>query len=42
MYYQYEVTFSLYVMTPGEKFVWNSIVVVFLTLLLVGAVIFHS
>jgi hypothetical protein len=38
MYYQYEVTFSPYVMTPGEKFVLNTIVVVFLTLLLVGTV----
>lgn len=32
-YYQYEVTFSPYVMTPGEKFVLNTIVVVFLTLM---------
>ena len=36
MYYQYEVTFSPYVLTPGEKFVLNTIVVVFLTLLFVG------
>ncbi|RMZ76485.1 hypothetical protein DV738_g4946, partial [Chaetothyriales sp. CBS 135597] len=26
-YYQYEITFGLYVMTPNEKFVLNSIVV---------------
>ncbi|KKK18678.1 hypothetical protein P175DRAFT_0446264 [Aspergillus ochraceoroseus IBT 24754] len=32
-YYQYEVTFGLYVMTPGEKLVANSFVVVVLTLL---------
>jgi Small subunit of serine palmitoyltransferase-like len=38
MYYQYEVTFSPYVLTPGEKFVLNTIVVVFITLLLVGIV----
>ena len=36
MYYQYEVTFSPYVLTPGEKFVLNTIVVVFLALLFVG------
>jgi serine palmitoyltransferase small subunit len=36
MYYQYEVTFSPYVLTPGEKFVLNTIVVVLLTLLFVG------
>jgi hypothetical protein len=36
MYYQYEVTFSPYVLTRGEKFVLNTIVVVLLTLLFVG------
>jgi Small subunit of serine palmitoyltransferase-like len=36
MYYQYEVTFSPYVLTPGEKLVLNTIVVVLLTLLFVG------
>ncbi|KAE9373927.1 hypothetical protein N431DRAFT_233615 [Stipitochalara longipes BDJ] len=36
MYYQYEVTFSPYVLTPGEKFVLNTIVVVLLTLLFLG------
>lgn len=36
MYYQYEVTFSPYVMTPGEKFVLNTIVVVLLSLLALG------
>ncbi|OAP57312.1 hypothetical protein AYL99_08050 [Fonsecaea erecta] len=33
-YYQYEVTFGLYVMTPGEKLVFNSVVLVALTALL--------
>lgn len=32
-YYRYEVTFGLYVMTPGEKFVANTFVLVFLSLL---------
>jgi hypothetical protein len=33
-YYRYEVTFGLYVMTPSEKLVTNSFVVVALSLLL--------
>ncbi|KAI9930415.1 hypothetical protein ASPWEDRAFT_26944 [Aspergillus wentii DTO 134E9] len=33
-YYRYEVTFGLYVMTPGEKVVANSFVFVVLSLLL--------
>ncbi|GAD97520.1 hypothetical protein ANI_1_1720134 [Paecilomyces variotii No. 5] len=32
-YYRYEVTFGLYVMTPGEKLVANTFVLVFLSLL---------
>ncbi|OJJ51232.1 hypothetical protein ASPZODRAFT_12070 [Penicilliopsis zonata CBS 506.65] len=32
-YYQYEVTFGLYVMTPGEKFAANTFVFVVLSLL---------
>ncbi|KAL2864516.1 serine palmitoyltransferase small subunit family protein [Aspergillus lucknowensis] len=32
-YYRYEVTFGLYVMTPGEKLVANTFVVVVLALL---------
>ncbi|KAF9892493.1 hypothetical protein FE257_001602 [Aspergillus nanangensis] len=32
-YYRYEVTFGLYVMTPGEKLVANSFVMVVLSLL---------
>lgn len=34
----YEVTFSPYVMTPGEKLVLNTIVVVLLSLLIIGMV----
>jgi len=37
-YYRYEVTFSPYVMTPGEKIVLNTIVVVLLSLLIIGIV----
>ncbi|KAJ5811557.1 hypothetical protein N7474_007858 [Penicillium riverlandense] len=33
-YYRYEVTFGLYVMTPSEKLVTNTFVIVVLTLLL--------
>ncbi|KAL1961103.1 hypothetical protein VTO42DRAFT_3048 [Malbranchea cinnamomea] len=33
-YYRYEVTYGLYVMTPGEKFVANTFVLVFLSLLI--------
>lgn len=33
-YYRYEVTFGLYVMTPGEKLVANTFVIVVLSLLL--------
>ena len=33
MYYQYEVTFSPYVMTPAEKWILNTIVVSFLSVL---------
>ncbi|KAL4797906.1 hypothetical protein BDV19DRAFT_39284 [Aspergillus venezuelensis] len=33
-YYRYEVTFGLYVMTPGEKLVANTFVLVVLSLLL--------
>lgn len=32
-YYRYEVTFGLYVMTPGEKLVANTFVMVVLSLL---------
>ncbi|KAJ5723967.1 hypothetical protein N7488_002002 [Penicillium malachiteum] len=39
-YYRYEVTFGLYVMTPSEKFVANTIVLVILTLLLWALVVY--
>lgn len=37
-YYQYEVTFPLYVMTAGEKFAFNSFMLLFLSLLIFTAV----
>jgi hypothetical protein len=37
MYYQYEVTFSPYVMTSGEKFIMNSIVVALFILLVLAS-----
>jgi Small subunit of serine palmitoyltransferase-like len=33
-YYQYEVTFPLYVMSPGEKLAFNSFMLMFLSLLI--------
>jgi hypothetical protein len=33
-YYRYEVTFGIYVLTPGEKLAANTFVMVFMTLLL--------
>ena len=38
MYYRYEVTFSAYVLTPGEKIVLNSIVLFLFGLILTGIV----
>jgi hypothetical protein len=38
MYYRYEVTFSTYVLTPGEKIVLNTIVFLLLGLLFAGLV----
>ncbi|KAE8444969.1 hypothetical protein EG329_014097 [Mollisiaceae sp. DMI_Dod_QoI] len=38
MHYRYEVTFSPYVMTPGEKWALNTIVIVILSLLAIGIV----
>lgn len=37
MHYQYEVTFGLYVLTPTEKLVLNTIVLSLLSLLLLAA-----
>ncbi|PVH74244.1 hypothetical protein DL98DRAFT_387240, partial [Cadophora sp. DSE1049] len=39
-YYQYEVTFSLYVMTPTEKIITNTIVLSFFALCLYAIVSF--
>ena len=36
MYYQYEVTFSAYVLTPGEKLILNTVVVLLISLLMLG------
>ncbi|KAM3422601.1 hypothetical protein BST61_g90 [Cercospora zeina] len=38
--YQYEVTFSLYMLTPTEKFVFNSILFLTFSLLLIASVIY--
>ncbi|KAF2119164.1 hypothetical protein BDV96DRAFT_463147, partial [Lophiotrema nucula] len=35
--YQYEVTFSLYMLTPTEKFIFNSILFLLLSLLIIAA-----
>jgi len=35
--YQYEVTFSLYMLTPTEKFIFNSILFLFLAMVLIAA-----
>lgn len=40
LYYQYEVTFGVYVMTPGEKFVANTFVLVFLSLLIWASLLY--
>lgn len=39
-YYRYEVTFGIYVMTPGEKFVANTFVFVFLSLLIWASLLY--
>jgi hypothetical protein len=39
-YYRYEVTFGVYVMTPGEKFVANTFVFVFLSLLIWASLLY--
>lgn len=35
-YYQYEVTFGLYIMNPAEKFIFNTIILVVFAALLTG------
>ncbi len=39
-YYQYEVTFALYVMTPAEKLAFNSLVVLMLSLVTLPALMY--
>ncbi|EED19312.1 conserved hypothetical protein [Talaromyces stipitatus ATCC 10500] len=38
--YQYEVTFALYMLTPTEKFIFNSLVLAFLSLFITAAYIY--
>ncbi|KAI9822272.1 MAG: hypothetical protein M1832_003095 [Thelocarpon impressellum] len=35
--YQYEVTFSLYMLTPAEKFIFNSFLFLFLSMIVIAA-----
>ncbi|CAF9915526.1 MAG: hypothetical protein ALECFALPRED_010236 [Alectoria fallacina] len=35
--YQYEVTFSLYMLTPTEKFIFNTFLLLFISLIIVAA-----
>lgn len=35
--YQYEVTFSLYMLTPMEKFIFNSFLFLFLSMIIIAA-----
>jgi hypothetical protein len=39
-YYQYEVTLPLYVMTPGERLVFNTFMAMVLSLLTLGTIIY--
>ncbi|KAH8696726.1 hypothetical protein BGW36DRAFT_297240 [Talaromyces proteolyticus] len=39
-YYRYEVTFGVYVMSPGEKFVANAFVFVFISLLIWASLLY--
>ncbi|KAK3705772.1 hypothetical protein LTR37_013079 [Vermiconidia calcicola] len=38
--YQYEVTFSLYMLTPTEKFVFNSILFLMISMLTIATVVY--
>ncbi|OKL62686.1 hypothetical protein UA08_01402 [Talaromyces atroroseus] len=38
--YQYEVTFALYMLTPTEKFIFNSLVITFVSLFLMAACVY--
>ncbi|KAI4239271.1 MAG: hypothetical protein LQ349_000486 [Xanthoria aureola] len=35
--YQYEVTFSLYMLTPAEKFIFNSFLFLFISMIIIAA-----
>ncbi|KAL8721800.1 MAG: hypothetical protein Q9225_001600 [Loekoesia sp. 1 TL-2023] len=35
--YQYEVTFSLYMLTPTEKFIFNSFLFLFISMIIIAA-----
>lgn len=35
--YQYEVTFSLYMLTPTEKFIFNTFLLLFISMIIVAA-----
>ncbi|KEQ65243.1 uncharacterized protein M437DRAFT_15764, partial [Aureobasidium melanogenum CBS 110374] len=38
--YQYEVTFSLYMLTPTEKFIFNSILFLFLAMVSIAVALY--
>ncbi|KAF2454483.1 hypothetical protein BDY21DRAFT_264434, partial [Lineolata rhizophorae] len=38
--YQYEVTFSLYMMTATEKFIFNSIIFLFISMTVIAACLY--
>ncbi|KAI9729509.1 MAG: hypothetical protein M1818_008481 [Claussenomyces sp. TS43310] len=38
--YQYEVTFSLYMLTPTEKFIFNSFLFLFVSMMLIAAALY--
>ncbi|EYE96681.1 serine palmitoyltransferase small subunit family protein [Aspergillus ruber CBS 135680] len=39
-HYQYEVTFAVYMLTPTEKFIFNSIILTTVTMIVTGAYIY--
>ncbi|PLB49428.1 hypothetical protein P170DRAFT_356622 [Aspergillus steynii IBT 23096] len=38
--YQYEVTFAVYMLTPTEKFIFNSLLLTLLSMILTGIVVY--
>ncbi|KAL8693649.1 MAG: hypothetical protein Q9218_001559 [Villophora microphyllina] len=38
--YQYEVTFSLYMLTPTEKFIFNSFLFLFISMIIIAALLY--